>query len=335
MKNFKNRVLSGALAGALAVTMAVPAFATSTVIEGTYEEPTIAVTLPDTGEALINPYGMPVELNPSATTPSSIVGAQIVTKPLAIVNNSAVDLKVSATVTATAKGDLRLATSKPSSSDTTKSAYVYLQMTNSTLDANNASTGADAIAGMGLDDVAAAVAAWEQKAYTSATDLLLSGTAAATKNDMLVLKASDTTTGSTPAAEVGSVGLFRLAGQVVASPRDAWAEADGFTATVAFSFRPDFTSASTDKPTLSLSKAGTPKSDVLTVSLDGATITKVDWESGDASKATVAADADDITKATVTAVDVTTAGTPAVIKAIITASNGLTYTVTCDVTVGA
>lgn len=335
MKNFKNRVLSGALAGALAVTMAVPAFATSTVIEGSYEAPTIEVTLPQTGEALINPYGMPVELNPSATTPSSIVGAQIVTKPLAIVNNSAVDLKVSATVTATAKGDLRLATSKPSSSDTTKSAYVYLQMTNSTLDVNNvASAGADAIAGMALDDVAEAVAAWEQKAYTSATDLLLSGTAAATKNDMLVLKASDTT-GASPAAQVGSVGLYRLAGQVVASPRDAWAEADGFEATVAFSFRPDFTSASIDKPTLSLSKAGTPKSDVLTVSLDGATITDVKWESGDATKATVAADADDITKATVTAVDATTAGTPAVIKAIITASNGLTYTVTCDVTVGA
>lgn len=332
MKNFKNRVLSGALAGALAVTMAVPAFATSTVIEGSYEAPTIEVTLPQTGEALINPYGMPVELNPSATTPSSIVGAQIVTKPLAIVNNSAVDLKVSATVTATAKGDLRLATSKPSSSDTTKSAYVYLQMTNSTLDVNNAPTaGADAIAGMGLDDVAEAVAAWEQKAYTSATDLLLSGTAAATKNDMLVLKASD----ASGDAQVGSVGLYRLAGQVVASPRDAWAEADGFTATVAFSFRPDFTSASIDKPTLSLSKAGTPNSDVLTVSLDGATITKVDWASGDAAKATVAADADDITKATVTAVDTTAAGTPAVITATITASNGLTYTVTCAVTVGA
>ena len=331
MKNFKNRVLSGALAGALAVTMAVPAFATSTVIDGSYEEPTIEVTLPQTGEALINPYGMPVELNPDATTPSSVVGAQIVTKPLAIVNNSAVDLKVSATVTATAKGDLRLATSKPSSTDTTKSAYVYMQMTNSTLDANNASTGADAIAGMGLDDVAAAVAAWEQKAYTSATDLLLSATAPVTKNDMLILKASDTT-GANPAAQVGSVGLYRLAGQVVASPRDAWAEADGFTATVAFSFRPDFTSASIDNTTLSLSMGGTKTGD-LTVSLTGAEIVSVEWESDDESKATVAPDTSvtNGSKATVTGV---ATGTPT-ITATITASNGLTYTITCAVTVGA
>ncbi len=332
MKNFKNRVLSGALAGALAVTMAVPAFATSTVIEGSYEAPTIEVTLPQTGEALINPYGMPVELNPSATTPSSIVGAQIVTKPLAIVNNSAVDLKVSATVTATAKGDLRLATSKPSSSDTTKSAYVYLQMTNSTLDVNNAAgAGADAIAGMALDDVAEAVAAWEQKAYTSATDLLLSGTAAATKNDMLVLKASDTT-GANPAAQVGSVGLYRLAGQVVASPRDAWAEADGFEATVAFSFRPDFTSASIDNTTLSLSMGGTKTGD-LTVSLSGAEIVSAEWESDDESKATVAPDTSvtNGSKATVTGVATGSAN----ITATITASNGLTYTITCAVTVGA
>lgn len=328
MKNFKNRVLSGALAGALAVTMAVPAFATSTVIDGSYEEPTIEVTLPQTGEALINPYGMPVELNPDATAPSSVVGAQIVTKPLAIVNNSAVDLKVSATVTATAKGDLRLATSKPSSSDTTKSAYVYMQMTNSTLDFNNASTDATAIAGMGLDDVAEAVAAWEQKAYTSATDLLLSSTAPVTKNDMLVLKASDTT--QTPSeAQVGSVGLYRLAGQVVASPRDAWAEADGFTATVAFSFRPDFTSATMDKATLSVVKDATGE---LTVELTGATILDVEWGSDSEAKATVAKDSTNPAKAIVTGV---AAGTGIIITATVTASNGLTYTATSTVEVTA
>lgn len=331
MKNFKNRVLSGALAGALAVTMAVPAFATNTVIEASYEAPTIEVTLPQTGEALINPYGMPVVLNPDdgAADQASIVGAQIVTKPLAITNDSAVDLKVSATVTATAKGDLRLATSKPSSSDTTKSAYVYLQMTNSALDVNSQSTSTGNIGGLVAKDLAAEVAAWEQKAYTSATDLLLSGTAAVTKDDMLVLKASDTN-----GAQVGSVGLFRLAGQVVASPRDAWAATDGFEATVAFSFKPDLTTAKIDKTTATLSMGGTKTAD-LTVSLEGgATIEKVEWESADEAIVTVTPDnTTKGAKATVTGVK--TDGNAITVTATITASNGLTYTLTCDVTVGA
>lgn len=336
MKNLKKRILSSALAGVLAVSMAIPAFAEdpSTVLTATYAQPVISVTVPATGAVVINPYGMPVVLNPDAasTDQASIVGAQIVTKPLAIVNNGATDLKVSATVTAETTGDLRLATSKPSSSDTTKSAYVYLQMTNSALDEGKKATSsgaATAIAGMDNTEVSKAVAAWEQRAYASSTDLLLSGTAAATKENMLTLKAKDAATG----LQVGSVGLFRLAGQVVASPRDAWATTDGFTATVAFSFKPDLTTASVDNATLSLSMAGTKTGDLI-VSLDNnTTITDVAWESSDESKATVAAldNPADHSKATVTGVATGTA----TITATITASNGLTYEVTCDVTIGA
>lgn len=333
MKNLKKRILSSALAGVLAVSMAIPAFAEdpSTVLTATYAEPVISVTVPATGAVVINPYGMPVVLNPDAAAAdqASIVGAQIVTKPLAIVNTGATDLKVSASVTAETTGDLRLATSKPSSSDTTKSAYVYLQMTNSELDKNQAagSSATDAIAGMDNKEVSKAVAAWEQRAYTSSTDLLLSGTAEAKKENMLTLKASD----ATGDAQKGSVGLFRLAGQVVASPREAWATTDGFTATVAFSFKPDLTTASIDQDevTVKASASATPHTADLTVTLDGATITGVEWESADTDKATVAANASDNTKATVTGI---AAGTTT-ITATITASNGLTYTLTCDVTV--
>ncbi len=336
MKNFKNRVLSGALAGALAVTMAVPAFAAanSTEITATYEEPTISVVVPQSGTAMINPYGMPVVLNPNETTAAnkvSVVGAQIVTMPLAITNSSEVDLKVSAQVTAEATGDLRIATSKPSSSDTTKSAYVYLQMTNSELDDSaQSSTAGSNIGGVDTTKLATAIAAWDQRAYTSSTDLLLSGTAAATKNDMLVLKASDTS-GSAPKAQVGSIGLFRLAGQVVTSPRDAWAETDGFNATVAFSFRPDLTTATISDSALEIANAGNAE---LTVSLEGATIVDVEWTSDDDGIATVEASATDKNKATVTNKVASTAASDgeAVITAKITASNGLTYAVTCNVT---
>ena len=79
MKNFKNRVLSGALAGALAVTMAVPAFAAanSTEITATYEEPTISVVVPQSGTAMINPYGMPGVLNPNETTAANKVSVVV------------------------------------------------------------------------------------------------------------------------------------------------------------------------------------------------------------------------------------------------------------------
>ena len=329
MKNFKKRILSGALAGALAVSMAVPAFASNSVLTATYQEPVITVTVPQTGDVVINPFGMPVKVGEANSKDVNIVGAQIVTKPLAIVNTGTTDLKVSASVTTETKGDLRIATSKPSSSDTTKSAYVYLQMANSTLNKNNEATGGatDAIAGLAGADVAEAVAAWEQRAYTSSTDLLLSGTAAAAKDNMLTLKSVD----AAGDIQAGSVGLFRLAGQVVASPREAWATADGFTATVAFSFRPDFTAASINEEavTVKASASATPHTAELAVTLDGATITGVEWASDDDTKATVTADTTDNTKATVTGI---AAGTTA-INATITASNGLTYTVTCNVTV--
>lgn len=332
MKNFKNRILSGVLAGVLAVSMAIPAFAEdpSTVLTATYAEPTIEVTVPATGDVIINPFGMPVVVGKDGqTTPAdvSIIGAQIVTKPLAIVNTGATDLKVSASVTTETKGDLRLATSKPSSSDTTKSAYVYLQMKNSTVTTTSTATGN--ISGLHAGDVTEEFGAWEQKPYASSTDLLLSGTAEAKKENMLTLKAAD----AAGDPQLGSAGLFRLAGQVVTSPRDAWATTDGFTATVAFSFKPDLTTASVDNATLSLSMAGTKTGDLI-VSLDNnTTITDVAWESSDESKATVAAldNPADHSKATVTGVATGTA----TITATITASNGLTYEVTCDVTIGA
>ena len=51
------RFASTALAGALALSMAVPAFAAgnTTVISGAYEAVTLSVTVPTTGKAIIKP----------------------------------------------------------------------------------------------------------------------------------------------------------------------------------------------------------------------------------------------------------------------------------------
>ena len=59
----KKRVASAALAGALALSMAAPAFASQSVITGNYKEIRLAVTVPTTGKAVINPYGLPIALS--------------------------------------------------------------------------------------------------------------------------------------------------------------------------------------------------------------------------------------------------------------------------------
>lgn len=333
MKNLKTRIFSGLMAGILAVSLAVPAFATpntSTNIEGTYVDIVIDVNVPTNGTAQVNPYGLPVKLDDN----SKISGEQIVTKPLFLVNNSDSNLNVSASVTATAKGDLRFAEAAPTSTDTYKSAFVYLQMKSTALaDTDKATpqqvTDNEDIQGLDPDKANAAFAAWTQ-AYDEDKDLVLNGTRAADKSDMVTLAASTvTTTGGTTSVtwNAGSIAAFRLAGKVNANPKEAWNTRDGFTSAVAFTFKPDTTTASLSG-NLNIAARG---STTLTVALSdpNLTITSVAWTSGTTGSAAVA-------NATTTAATNTinhggTAGT-SLIKAVVTASNGMTYTATATVT---
>lgn len=307
-----------AMAGALAMSLTAPAFASgTTTITGKYQDIELAVMVPTTGTAQINPYGLPVELDST----NSISGEQVVTKPLAIANKSSVDLSVSATVTAEAKGGLMLATTAPSASLRTKSAFIYLQMKHSDM-ANSDLDDTDAgVSGFKAANINAEAAAWSQ-AYSATKDLVLNGAKEATKENMIVLAKAD----STGEIQSKGVGLFRLAGQVVASPTEAWAEADGFSAAVAFTFRPDTTAAALDKTELTINKT-TATTATLTASLTGANIVDVVWAS-DGAAATVAGSGTNNTTGTVTGVS---NANNTVITATITADNGLTYTAECTV----
>lgn len=344
MKNLKTRIFSGLMAGILAVSLAVPAFASgttvttpnrSTTITGAFEDIVIDVNVPTTGDAQINPYGIPVKLEEAGT--NKITGEQIVTKPLLLINNSDSNVNVSASVTATAKGDLRFATAAPTSTDTYKSAYVYLQLKSTTLaDAQKATT-AQVTANediQGLDPAAVnpVFANWKQD-YTAATDLVLNGSSAASKDNMATLAASTVAVSggtTTVTWNSGSIAAFRLAGKVNANPKEAWNTKDGFTAAVAFTFKPDTTTASLDQTAVTLgSTTGTQD---LTVSLsNGVGIDSVTWASDATGKATVAAKAtpDDGSVATVTGV----AAGSANITATVVGDNGITYTATCAVTI--
>ena len=325
MKRFGAAVMGGVMA----LSMASPAFATANVeITGTYEEMEIAVVVTDSGEAQINPYGLPVKLT---TANKSIVNEQIVTKPLAIANKSEVDLAVSASVVATANGDLKFVEAAPLAGDTSKSAFVYLQMKpERTLLESALNTEKTGFTDTVLDTAAAA---WKQ-AYNADKDLVLNGReAGSSKENMVFLKKASTTGGNVTIAQGG--------GAMFSNPREAWTESDGFNATVAFTFRPDTTKVVADKTAVTVKVTSSDPAHTAVVNLTDFTTDEVGFATDAANitwsvtegsaNASVAKDGTDPKKATITG---DTVGT-AVVTASVIADNGLTYTLDIPVTVEA
>lgn len=128
-KNMK-RFTTAAMAGALALSMSVPAFASTantTNITGNYNAIKLAVTVPATGKAVINPYGLPYKLGDS-----TISGQQITTgAALMIQNKSEVALKVDAVVSGTPTAGVTLdaadAGNDTYASQTTKNIFVQFE----------------------------------------------------------------------------------------------------------------------------------------------------------------------------------------------------------------
>jgi hypothetical protein len=275
------KLLSLVMAGAMATTLMVPAFAstantadstassglsaaattsgnTSTDVTGNYVAIPINVSVPSSAKAQINPYGLPVTIDAVATggSDSTISGWQIVSQPMYITNEGTVALKVSASVTAKVTGSktgtAEMVATAPTDKTTDKQIYAQLQMVansaaltgytgTSTSDWKTALTDAD------KDLLNAAFAT--DSTWNSASSLTLSTDEAQSKADMVTLAKvkdptyeTDGTTVKTPAAyDKGSVALFRIAGNVTEDPEVAWTTADGFTATIAFTFKPSTT----------------------------------------------------------------------------------------------
>jgi spore germination protein YaaH len=241
------KIMSLTLAALTTASLAAPAFAasntstatnTQTVITTTYAEIPISVTVPATGTAQINPYGLPVEFTKSASSTKSakVSGQQIVSQPLYIVNEGDVALSIGATVTTTAQGVTIAKEIKEGDED--KDAVVRLEMkqsANKTLD----DAGKDKI----IDEFAA-TDTWASVDEDS--QVLLSTDDPVEKDGLATLAASKVTTTTdtsnkttkTVTYNAGSIVLFRLAGEVVTKPSTAWATTDTFTTTIAFTFTP-------------------------------------------------------------------------------------------------
>lgn len=224
--NFK-KIMSSALAGAMALSLSVPAFAAAnadtsleqnTAITGTTQAPTIKITVPDTGAVVVNPYKMSVTPDGGSTA----VTDQIISATQYIENASDVAVKVSAQVTGTAAGNLAFATaSTQTKAVTTNSVFMYFEMVAS--DDNSTEP------------------TWATAYDSKSTTQILVSTKATKKADMLTLAAGT----GTAAASTGAYAAFHLAGDAASTPTTAWAAADKADVAIAFTFTPTATSTAT------------------------------------------------------------------------------------------
>lgn len=340
-----------AMAGALALSLTAPAFAesaapsnTSTKITGAYKEVPIAVSVPTSGEAQINPYGLPVSITKSDGMSSvNIVGQKITSKPLNIKNLGNVKLDVNASLLVIPKGDVAIAASKGASD---KTIAVNLEVAG----LNDAKYAVSSME-MGLEDslleAFVADATWagaQTLAAPAVAQNATTGTAAKSGAALAVLGASTEDMGMVTYGK-DSIALFRLTGDLNAEPTktvssqtvdDPWVVADGFEANIVFKFTPhqDAPSAGDATLTMAPTTASLDSSTTTTASLtatfaagtSGLTVTSYAWSSSDATAATVGT-------GTTNSETVTYAGAGSTtVTCTATLSNGATLTATCAVT---
>lgn len=353
MKRFGSVVM----AGALALSLAVPAFATTTTpkgqvtITGTYEDIPISVSVPTSGQAQINPYGLPVDFTLSDTvTKVAVSGQQITTKPLSIRNQGTTKLSVNATLAVATDGtDNGVSVKNADLQAAQKGKEINLALQVATLDdVKYAVSSLDTTLEDNIIKAFAADATWASAKTLKAKDTPAATAIAAAP----VAKSSDTVANggcggamaALGAATVGagdlvtygkdSIAVFRLTGKVNESPvktvsgsdvDDPWTANDKFSAQVVFKFKPYKDATLTVSATGGVTNITGTGTGAATATFDagdtGLTVTKYDWTSGTMATATcTAGGAANSTTTTVTGV---AAGTTE-IKCVATLSDGTT-----------
>jgi hypothetical protein len=256
-KNFEEEIImlnskkiaSLALALTMAVTMAVPAFAddnnsgsttntsNSTVMSGSYTQPTISVTVPATGTVAVNPYGLPVKFDKGDGSTVTVKNLQLVSAPMTLKNNgdTALDAYVTASTDVPSTSHVTFFASDPNKDDTAKKTpNIYMQLEA----VQSAKSGYGDTLNQSLIEEFADADTWD-----GVTPIAFDNTGAiGTKTKLVTLKEMDATSGT---YQAGSIAQIRLDGQVSEDPETtAWAETDTFTTTIAFTFKTSTASAS-------------------------------------------------------------------------------------------
>lgn len=319
---------SMAMAGVLALSLTVPAFAAdpTTTIEGGYEEIPIAVTVPTTGTANINPYGLPVKMGKSDESTVNITNQQITHEVLAIRNNGDVGLDVNvSSFVIVPKGDLEIANAKT----TGKTIKVDLEVAGLNDPKYAVSSENESLNDL-LIDAFASNATWAGvtplTAPAAAKGTAASAITPAKSNAALASLGASTVTADGVTYGNSSIALFRLKGDMAQSPvktdgsDDPWASTDGFTATIVFKFTP---TPSAGDASVTVGITGTTATATFNAGTSGLTATSYAWDSSDTGVATVAGTT---ASGTITQVGGVTTGQTSVITVTVTLSNGAKVT---------
>lgn len=194
------------LFAAMLLLLPIPARASNTSSTFITAEPyipdiKIEVVVPASGDVYINPYWLPLRVG------ASIENKQIISNTLAIENLSEVPLSVSVEVTGSIRGDLRLASeSTAGEGSTSKRAFMYFEI----LAVSNPNS-----------------VAWSN-AYSEDKHVLIRESTRIKKN-IITLGSAD---------QAKRYGAFRISGDCIQNPREAWTEYDGVDIDVAFTFSP-------------------------------------------------------------------------------------------------
>lgn len=185
----------------------------STVIKANTRLPIIRIAVPGKASVYINPLKFPVSIGDGEST------EQIISSPAALANYSEVPMEVDVTVTGEVKtgSTMTLSSTPTGGSGTDKSAFVYFEIQQ---------TGPEYMDYP--EDVE-----WDSE-YDAEKHLVITPGVPATKQNILTLAAR------TLDGEIAEGGYapFRLSGDAVKEPTNAWNNKDGLNVSVAFTFTP-------------------------------------------------------------------------------------------------
>ena len=179
------------------------------------EPPVIEVLVPSSGQVIINPYCLPVELDGQTSTD------QIVSAPLILENRSTIPVSVSASVTGTVPpgSDVSFAAAPPMPDSPVKEIFLYAEF--------------HAVPEPAFQP------SWSGLYSDSTNQLLVGGFQSTAKTDILRLEAS---------GAAYSFGALRLFGSAAVSPMAPWQAGDDIQATFMFSFTPIVEAPTADVP---------------------------------------------------------------------------------------
>lgn len=209
----RKRLLCAVLALVLLFSVQPPAAASnvrSTIFRAGCKLPVIRVSVTNYASVYINPLKLPVYLGDVGETD------QIISTPACAANYSEVPLVMDVTVSGSIKpgSDMTLSDSPTNGAGLSKSAFIYFEIQQS-----------------GIDDPD--YVEWDS-AFDQSKHIVISDGGSVTKEKLFTLAPRDEFGYVTE----GGCAPFRLTGDAVKEPANAWNSKDGVNVTVAFTFTP-------------------------------------------------------------------------------------------------